>query len=75
MHFAVQIPTLHSHSKMKRAFTGKANYDFEERSQNAKATINFVISVSVCLSVRLSTWNNTAPSGRIWMKYDFQFFF
>jgi len=35
--FAVQILTLHPHSKMKRAFKGTANYDFEERSQIAKS--------------------------------------
>jgi hypothetical protein len=30
-----------------------------------KATISFIISVSV----RLSAWNNWAPSGRIFMKF------
>jgi hypothetical protein len=43
-----------------------------------KATISFVLSVSVCLSVcssfrlsvRPSTWNNSASTGRIFVKFD-----
>jgi hypothetical protein len=31
-----------------------------------KATISFVMSV--CLSLRLSAWENSAPTGRIFMK-------
>jgi hypothetical protein len=34
-----------------------------------KATVRFV------MSVRLSTWNNSAPSERIFMKFDFGIFF
>jgi hypothetical protein len=38
-------------------------------SQNLrKATISFVMSV--CPSVRLSAWNNSAATGRIFMKFD-----
>jgi hypothetical protein len=33
-----------------------------------KETIDFVMSVRS--SVRLSTWNNSAPTGRIFMKFD-----
>jgi len=33
-----------------------------------KATVRFVMSV--CLSVRPSAWNNSAPTGRIFMKYE-----
>jgi hypothetical protein len=48
-----------------------------------KATICFIMSVclslclslSVCLPVCLSTWNNLAPSGRIFMKLDIWLFF
>jgi len=32
------------------------------------ATISFVMCVS--LSVRPSAWNNSAPTGRIFMKFD-----
>jgi len=35
-----------------------------------KATISFF-----CLFVCLSTWNNSAPCGRIFMKFDFLVFF
>ena len=38
-----------------------------------KATIRFV--VSVCPSVRPSAWNNSAPTGRIFMKFDIWIFF
>ena len=38
-----------------------------------KATISFV--VSVCLFVRPSTWNNSAPSERIFMKLCIREFF
>ena len=33
-----------------------------------EATISVV--VPVCLSIRLSAWNNSAPTGRIFMKFD-----
>jgi len=35
-------------------------------------TISLVMRVclSVCLPVRLSAWNNSAPTGRIFMKFD-----
>jgi len=33
-----------------------------------KATISFVMCI--CLSVRPSEWNNSAPTGRIFMKFD-----
>jgi hypothetical protein len=33
-----------------------------------EATINFVMSV--CLSVRLSAWKNSAATERIFMKFD-----
>jgi hypothetical protein len=39
-----------------------------------KATIGFVMSVRVCLTVRLSEWNNSAPTGWILMKIFFGFF-
>jgi len=29
--------------------------------------------MSVCLSVRLSSWKNSSPSGRIFMKFDIQY--
>jgi len=38
-----------------------------------KVTINCVMSL--CLSVRLSAWNNTAPTGRIVMKFDICVYF
>jgi hypothetical protein len=38
-----------------------------------KATIRFVMSV--CLSVCLSAWNNSTPTGRIFMKFDICLFF
>ena len=38
-----------------------------------KATISFVMSV--CLSVRLSSWNNSAPIGRIFIKFDIGVYF
>jgi hypothetical protein len=38
-----------------------------------KTTISFVISVR--LSVRLSTWNNSAATGRIFMEFDIWAFF
>jgi len=38
-----------------------------------KITINFVMSL--CLSVRLSPWNMSAPTGRIFMKFDIWIFF
>jgi hypothetical protein len=34
----------------------------------AKATFNFVMSG--CVPVRPSAWNNLAPTGRIFMKFD-----
>jgi len=33
-----------------------------------KATVSF--AMSACLSVRLFAWNNSAPTGRIFMKFD-----
>jgi len=39
----------------------------------AKECISFVMPVR--LSVRLSTWNNSAPNGRIFMKFDIGGFF
>ena len=33
-----------------------------------KATISFVMSV--CPSARLSAWNNSAPNGRNFLKFD-----
>ena len=33
------------------------------------------VCLSVCLSVRPSTWNNSAPTGRICMKFDIWVFF
>jgi hypothetical protein len=33
-----------------------------------KATISLVLSI--CPSLRLSLWNNSAPNGRIFMKFD-----
>ena len=56
--------------------------DFEQLFLGAfaelrKATISFVMSL--CVSVRLlvcpSTWNNSAPTGRIFMKFDTSVFF
>jgi hypothetical protein len=38
-----------------------------------KVTISFVMSV--CLSVRLSAWNNSVPTARIFMKFDTWVFF
>ena len=38
-----------------------------------KATDSFVMSV--CLSIRLSAWNNSATNGRIFMKFDAWLFF
>ena len=38
-----------------------------------KATISFVMSVRP--SVRLSSWNNSAPTGRIFMKFDIELLF
>ena len=35
-----------------------------------KATISFVMSPSVRPSVRPSSWNSSAPTGRILMKFD-----
>jgi hypothetical protein len=42
-----------------------------------KATISFVMSVrlSVCSPVHLSAWDNPAPTGRIFMKFDVWVFF
>jgi hypothetical protein len=37
---------------------------FKRIPKIAKVTINFVVSV------RPSTWNNSAPTGRIFMKFD-----
>jgi len=33
------------------------------------ATVSFVICLSVCLSVYSSTWNNSAPSERIFVTF------
>jgi len=38
-----------------------------------KATVSFVMSV--CLSVHLFTWNNSAPTGDIFTKVDLWLFF
>jgi len=42
-----------------------------------KATVSFVmpVSQSVRPSVRLSAWNNSAPIGQIFMKFDIRIFF
>jgi len=41
-----------------------------------KAIINFVITLSVFLSVRPFAWNNSASTGRIFIKFDiWEFFF
>jgi hypothetical protein len=40
-----------------------------------KATISFSSHPSVCPSVRPSAWNNSAPTGRIFMKLDLWVFF
>jgi len=40
------------------------------RSQNCeKATVSFVMCLSVCLSVYLFAWNNSAPTERIFVKF------
>jgi hypothetical protein len=36
-----------------------------------KATINFVMCPSVRPSVRPSAWNNSAPTGRIFMEFEY----
>ena len=38
-----------------------------------KSTVSFVMSVR--LSVKLSAWDNSAPTGRISMKFDIRLFF
>jgi hypothetical protein len=40
--------------------------------KSRKGTISFVMSVR--MSVHLSAWNNSAPTGRILMKFDIQKF-
>ena len=40
-------------------------------SQNCEASSR----LSVCLSVRLLAWNNSVPTGRIFMKFDISLFF
>jgi hypothetical protein len=37
-----------------------------------KVTVNFV--TPACPSVRLPAWNNSAPNGRIFMKFDIRVF-
>ena len=39
-----------------------------------KDTVSF-LHICLCLSVRPSTWNNSAPTGRIFMKFDIWLFF
>ena len=34
------------------------------------ANISYVTCLSICLSVRPSAWNNSAPNGRILTKFD-----
>jgi hypothetical protein len=36
-----------------------------------KATIGFVVSVRPSLSLRLSVWSNSFPTGRIFMKFEY----
>ena len=35
-----------------------------------KTTITFIMSVCLRVSVRLSAWNNSAPTGQIFVKID-----
>jgi len=44
-----------------------------EQAKLRKPTISFVLSV--CPFVRLSAWNNSAPTGRFFMKIKFWVFF
>ena len=44
---------------------------FKARSQNCEK----LLLTSLCLSVRLSAWNNWVPIGRIFMKSDIRVFF
>jgi len=37
--------------------------------------VTFIFVVSVCLSVRLSAWNNSAPTGWIFKKFYISVFF
>jgi hypothetical protein len=49
-----------------------------EFAEMRKGTINLVISVlcmSVCPSVRQSAWNNSAPTARIFIKFNITVFF
>jgi hypothetical protein len=57
---------LRFHDSISNHFLGKL-------AKLRKATISFVMSV--CLSVRPSAWNNSVPTGRIFMKFDFWVFF
>jgi len=43
----------------------------------AKANISFVMNIclSVCMSVRLSAWNNSVPTGRNFRKFRIRVFF
>ena len=40
-----------------------------------KSAINCVMSVCTCTSVSLSAWNNSAPTGRIFLKFGICVFF
>ena len=52
-------------------------YDaFWERSQDCEKRLLASSCLSVCLSVRPWAWNNSASTGRIFMKLDtFEYFF
>jgi len=54
-------------------FCGKSSQIFGSFAKLRKATISFVISV--CLSVRLPAWYNSAPTGRIFKKVNIWMFF
>jgi hypothetical protein len=48
---------------------------FYARSQNCEKQLLPSSCLSVCLSVCLSAWNNSAPTGRILIKFDVWMFF
>ena len=74
------FPTIRRHLRRLCAkLSGAASYNASLCSflgavaELRKATLSFVMPVSS--SVRLSAWNNSAPTGRIFMKFDIWIFF
>jgi len=45
------------------------------RSQNFDKRLLALSCLSICQSVCLSAWNNSAPTGQIFMKFDIRIFF